>query len=101
MSDAVSDQHGSTVSGTIFVMSGVPKILAAMRENLRNIAYQDLVKVCEHYFGPPRTMGGSHAVYRTPWPGDPRVNIQNDHGTAKAYQVRQVLKAIDKKEGLQ
>ena len=82
-------------------MSGVPKILAAMRENLRNIAYQDLVKVCEHYFGPPRTTGGSHAVYRTPWPGDPRVNIQNDHGTAKAYQVRQVLKAIDKKEGLQ
>jgi hypothetical protein len=33
-----------------------------------------------------------------PWPGDPRVNIQNDKGTAKAYQVRQVLKAIDKKE---
>ena len=82
-------------------MSGVPKILAAMRENPRNIAYQDLVKVCEHYFGPPRTTGGSHAVYRTPWPGDPRVNIQNDHGTAKAYQVRQVLKVIDKKEGLQ
>jgi len=39
------------------------------------------------------------SVYRTPWPGDPR--IQNDHGTAKAHQVRQVLKAIDKKEGLQ
>jgi CHASE3 domain sensor protein len=28
-----------------------------------------------------------------------RVNIQNDKGKAKAYQVRQVLKAIDKKEG--
>jgi len=24
------------------------------------------------------------------------VNIQNDHGKAKAYQVRQVLEAIDK-----
>ena len=23
------------------------------------------------------------------WPGDPRVNIQNDRGMAKAYQVRQ------------
>lgn len=34
-----------------------------------------------------------------PWPGDPRVNILNDKGKAKAYQVRQVLKAIDKKEG--
>ena len=58
----------------------------------------DLAKVCEHYFGPPRTSGGSHAVFKTPWPGDPRVNIQNDHGKAKPYQVRQVLAAIDKKE---
>jgi hypothetical protein len=33
-----------------------------------------------------------------PWPGDQRVNIQNDHGRAKAYQVRQVLAAIKKLE---
>ncbi len=37
-------------------------------------------------------------MFKTPWPGDPRVNIQNAHGTAKAYQVRQVLSAIEKKE---
>jgi hypothetical protein len=37
-------------------------------------------------------------IYRTPWPGDPRVNIQNAGGMAKAYQVRQVLKAIDRLE---
>ena len=37
-------------------------------------------------------------MYKTPWPGDPRVNIQNDHGQAKPYQVHQVLAAIDKKE---
>jgi len=37
-------------------------------------------------------------VFRTPWAGDPRVNIQNDHGKAKEYQVRQVLAAIAKKE---
>ncbi len=30
--------------------------------------------------------------------GDPRVNIQNDKGMAKAYQVRQVLKAIERLE---
>ena len=52
----------------------------------------------EHHFGPPRTSGGSHLVFKTPWPGDPRVNIQNDHGMAKAYQVRQVLAAIARKE---
>jgi len=38
----------------------------------------------------------SHAVFKTPWPGDPRVNIQESKGKAKAYQVRQVLLAIDK-----
>lgn len=82
------------------VMPGVDKIVAAMRENPRNVRYDDLLKVCEHYFGPPRRTGGSHAVFKTPWPGDPRVNIQNGNGQAKAYQVRQVLAAIDKKEAM-
>jgi hypothetical protein len=35
-------------------------------------------------------------VIKTPWPGDPRVNIQNAKGKAKPYQVRQVLQAIEK-----
>ncbi|MBL8932052.1 MAG: toxin HicA [Kineosporiaceae bacterium] len=79
-------------------MASVAKILEAMRANPKGIRYDELVKVCQHYFGPARTGGGSHAVFKTPWPGDPRVNIQNDHGKAKAYQVRQVLAAIDKLE---
>ena len=39
-------------------------------------------------------------MFKTPWPGDPRVNIQSDKGKAKAYQVPQVLKAIDKMEAI-
>ena len=35
-------------------------------------------------------------VFKMPWVGDPRVNLQNDHGKAKAYQVRQLLEAIDR-----
>lgn len=55
--------------------------------------------MCDKYFGKPRQSGTtSHRVYRTPWRGDPRVNIQNDRGMAKAYQVRQVIKAIEKLE---
>ena len=56
------------------------------------------MKLCEEYFGSPRQSGGSHAIFKTPWQGDPRINIQNDKGKAKAYQVRQVLLAIDKIE---
>ena len=71
-----------------------------MRANPQSIAFNDLKTVCEYYFGSPRQSGSSHVVFKTPWPGDPRVNIQNDKGKAKAYQVRQVLKAIDKKEAI-
>lgn len=71
-------------------------LIAGMRANQNNIRYADLVKLCNAYFGDPRTTSGSHAVYRTPWPGDPRVNIQNRNGNAKPYQVRQVLAAIEK-----
>lgn len=39
-------------------------------------------------------------VVKTHWLGDPRVNIQNSNGQAKAYQVRQALAAIDKKEAM-
>jgi len=37
-------------------------------------------------------------VYKTPWAGDPRINIQGTRGKAKAYQVRQVILAIDRLE---
>lgn len=81
-------------------MSSVPKILEKMRSAPQNVRYTELAKVCEHYFGEPRRQGTSHAVYKTPWQGDPRVNIQcGKDGKAKAYQVKQVLLAIERLEG--
>ncbi|MGH7057654.1 MAG: hypothetical protein ACREFZ_07170 [Acetobacteraceae bacterium] len=55
------------------------------------------MKVAEHYFGKPRAHG-SHHVFKMPWAGDPRINLQNDGGEAKAYQVRQLLAAIERAE---
>ena len=81
-------------------MSSFPKILDQMRREPNNVRFGDLKKVCEANFGRPRQAGTSHAVFKTPWVGDPRINIQDDKGKAKAYQVRQVLLAIDKLEGL-
>ncbi|CAE6825161.1 hypothetical protein R69658_06036 [Paraburkholderia aspalathi] len=72
------------------------KILGQMRREPTNVRFSALLKVCTQYFGEPRRSGTSHAVFKTPWPGDPRVNIQNDNDKAKAYQVRQVLQAIEK-----
>jgi len=79
-------------------MVSVEKILARMREEPKNIRFSDLRRVCEAYFGVPRQSGTSHLIFKTPWPGDPRVNIQNAGGQAKPYQVRQVLQAIEKLE---
>lgn len=69
-----------------------------MRREPAGIKFTDLRKVCELFFGKPRQKGTSHLIFKTPWPGDPRVNIQNAGGKAKPYQVRQVLQAIDKLE---
>ena len=82
-------------------MVKVRDILAHMRANPKSVRFDDLAKVCDHYFGAPRQDGTSHKVYKTPWPGDPRVNIQaGSSGAAKAYQVRQVVAAIAKLEGM-
>lgn len=77
-------------------MGSLDKAIEQMRRSPKGVSYSDLVRVCEHYFGKPRQSNGSHLVFKTPWAGDPRVNIQNKGGEAKPYQVRQVLKAIDK-----
>ena len=74
------------------------KILEQMRREPSNVRFNDLKKVCEAYFGKARQSGTSHAIFKTTWQGNPRVNIQNDKGKAKPYQVRQVLAAIDKLE---
>ena len=79
-------------------MSTWEKLLEAMRNNPRDVRYADLRKVCDHYFGEPRTQSGSHRKYRTPWAGNPRVNIQDFGGKAKEYQVKQVLEAIERAE---
>ncbi len=67
-----------------------------MRESAANVDFDDLVKVCRHYFGEPRMRKTSHAVFAMPWQGDPRVNIQKKNGKGKPYQVKQVLEAIAK-----
>ena len=77
-------------------MTSIEDIFDQVRNNPKTVRFNDLCRLCEHYFGKPRQRGTSHRVYRMPWKGDPRVNIQNHKGMAKPYQVRQVLKAIER-----
>ena len=79
-------------------MPTIEDILTQMKRNPKGIRFNDLCKVCDEHFGEPRQSGSSHKVYKNPWQGDPRVNIQNSKGKAKPYQVRQVLQAIERLE---
>ena len=77
----------------------IEKQVAAMRDNPSSVSFSDALRVADHYFrefGEPR-ISGSHHIYKTPWAGDPRINLQKDKsGDAKPYQVRQIISAIDK-----
>ena len=79
-------------------MTKIDDILVQMRRSPKDVRFNDLCRVCETFFGKPRKSASSHRIYKTPWQGDPRVNIQNNKGKANAYQVTQVLKAIERLE---
>lgn len=68
-------------------------------DNPNNVKFVDLLNLCKKYFGSPR-ITGSHHIFKTPWKGKPFINIQKDGKMAKAYQVRDVKKAIEKLEAL-
>jgi hypothetical protein len=79
-------------------MANIDDIVASMRRNPSSVRFSELSRVCDYYFGTARHKGTSHRIYKTPWSGDPRVNIQNSKGKAKEYQVKQVLLAIERME---
>ena len=76
-------------------MGSINGIYKQMLGNPNNIRFNDLCIICVYYFGEARQKGG-HRIYKMPWNGDPRINIQDDNGMAKVYQVRQVIKAIER-----
>jgi hypothetical protein len=65
--------------------------------NPANVLFSDLLAICRKHFGKPR-IRGSHPIFKTPWKGDPRINLQKEGKMAKPYQVRDVKKALDKLE---
>ena len=81
-------------------MQGLSAVIQEIGKNPNGIRFSYLTKICSHFFGEPRQQKTSHWIYQMPWPGDPRVNLQNRKGMAKGYQVRQVLKALAKLEKL-
>ncbi len=77
--------------------STIHELVAEMKANPVDVRFADACKVADHFFGEPTQHGTSHRVWKMPWPGNPRVNMQDDKGKAKAYQVRQLLEAVERR----
>ena len=75
-------------------MDSTDDVVKQLERSPSNVRFADLCKICDYYFGEARQKSSSHRIYKTPWQGDPRVNIQEKDGKGKDYQVRQVIKAI-------
>ena len=67
--------------------------------NPKNVKFVDLLNLCRKHFGQPR-ITGSHHIFKMPWKGSPRINIQKEGKMVKPYQVKSVQQAILKKESL-
>jgi hypothetical protein len=81
----------------------IEKYLAELEGNPRDVRFAHLVRICQEIFGNPR-MKGSHHIFKMPWPGDPRINLQEDKrnkGKALPYQVKQVISALRKMQEAQ
>lgn len=77
----------------------IDEIVEDLEKKKGNTRFTDLVNICREHFGEPR-IKGSHHIFKTPWPGDPRLNLQPDKRNAKPYQVDQVIAALKKLDGI-
>jgi hypothetical protein len=73
----------------------IDDVIAEFDVNEKAIRFERLLTICKEFFGKPR-IKGSHHIFKTPWIGDPRINLQASKGMAKPYQVRQVVDALRK-----
>ncbi|QQS34147.1 MAG: toxin HicA [Acidobacteriota bacterium] len=67
--------------------------ISKLENSSTKIRFAELLKICRERFGGERVKG-SHHIFKTPWPGDPRINLQKDGNKAKPYQVDQVVAAL-------
>ncbi len=73
------------------------KLFELARINPGGLRFSDLCRLAEAFGFRFQRQKGSHRVYAHE--GTRQImNFQNDHGTAKAYQVRQLLDCVDRNE---
>lgn len=70
------------------------KLFAKLANNQANVRFGELVRLAEAFGFRLERSEGSHFIYRNARVRE-HLNLQNDGGQAKSYQVRQLLKLIE------
>jgi predicted RNA binding protein YcfA (HicA-like mRNA interferase family) len=72
------------------------KLLERLRHgSIRNVRFRDMVRVLESLGFRLRRTHGSHHIYARPDVPE-LINLQNVGGEAKPYQIRQVLRLVER-----
>ncbi len=80
-------------------MAKCDKLLEKARNSPNNFSFAEICELAECNGFVFQRQSGSHVIYEHPTLGIENnriVNFQNFKGKAKAYQVRQLLKAVSK-----
>lgn len=70
------------------------KLFAKLSNNQQNVRFAELVRLAEAFGFRLERSEGSHRIYRHPGVRE-HLNLQNDGGKAKPYQIKQLLKLIE------
>jgi predicted RNA binding protein YcfA (HicA-like mRNA interferase family) len=70
------------------------KIYGKLLAGSRNVRFADFCKVAEAFGYRLDRVSGSHHIFEHPLATRP-LNLQNDHGQAKPYQIRQFLRDVE------
>jgi predicted RNA binding protein YcfA (HicA-like mRNA interferase family) len=72
------------------------KLLARLaRGVVANVAFSDLCRLAEGLGFEPRRVSGSHHVFAHPDVPE-LINLQAVHGQAKPYQIRQLMRLVER-----
>ena len=75
-------------------MTARKKKFEKMLAGSRNIRFEDFCKVAVAFGYRRDRIRGSHHIYEHPQASRP-LNLQNDRGQAKPYQIRQFLRDVE------
>jgi len=71
------------------------KLLTQLQNNCKNVRYNDFVVLIKTFGFKLIRIKGSHNIFERPDVPE-MINIQNDKGNAKPYQIRQFLYLVEK-----